>query len=478
MQAMVQINRRTLLAGLAAPFVHTPSRTARRRINVVKFMTDDHGAWALGAYGCTEMRTPNLDALAAAGARFDRAYACTPVCSPSRLTYMTGRLPSTHGVQDWLMPPDSFGAGSRHWLRGHTTYAEVLASAGYTLGMCGKWHMGRDEEAQFGFSYWASVPGGGGSYKDPEFVKNGTRSRIPGFKTDIVGDCALEFLERQRGKSQPFYLLVPFYAPHTPYDFQPEEYRTPYARSGFSCFPRTEMHRSQNKGLASHHDNIESMRSYSALVTAADANVGRVLRRLEEMGVRGDTLVIFTADQGYNTGHHGVWGKGNGTWPFNMYEESVRVPLIWNHPGRIRAGQLVRPLVSSYDFFPSILEYLGVRAKPDARRVGASYAGLLLGGPPPPRGRLYFEYSYVRAVRTENLKLIVRTKEWPGEFYDLEVDPGETANLINHPARQEQIASLRADLERFFAGAGAPPLDQWRSTTSQQLQTYESVGLQ
>src|SRR5262249_52948430 len=127
--------------------------------------------WATGAYGCADMQTPHIDALAKGGARFTRAYACTPVCSPSRMTYMTGKLPSTHTVQDWLRPVDSFGPTTRRWLQGHTPYSGILARSGYTLGMCGKWHMGDDDKAQFGFTYWASVPGGGGTYRDPEFVK-------------------------------------------------------------------------------------------------------------------------------------------------------------------------------------------------------------------------------------------------------------------------------------------------------------------
>jgi arylsulfatase A-like enzyme len=201
--------------------------------------------------------------------------------------------------------------------------------------------------------------------------------------------------------------------------------------------------------------------------------VGRILARLEELGLRGDTLVVFTADQGWNAGHHGVWGKGNGTWPFNMYEESIRVPLIWNQPGRIPGGQVLKPMVSAYDFFPTILEYLGVTAPRDPKRVGRSYAGFLRGQAPRDwRNRLYFEYAHARALHTENLKYVERTKEWPSELFDLEADPGETRNVIEEPAYREQLKALRADLAEFFQRAGAPPLEQWRSTTIQELTVY------
>ncbi len=464
------VTRRRFLSGaVAAPFLARPTQAAAGP-NAVIFMTDDHGAWALGSYGCAEMHTPNLDRLAAGGARFTRAYAATPVCSPSRMTYLTGRLPSTHGVQDWLRPVDSFGPKTRRWLAGHPTWSEILARDGYHLGMCGKWHMGEDEKAQAGFSFWATVPGGGGTYRDPEFVKNGARARLEGFKTDLVGDAAIEFLDQARGR--PFCLLVPFYAPHTPFDFQPDPYRHPYDEARFSCFPNADLHPWANPGLKSHHRNPRSQHSYSALITGVDANVGRIERRLHELGLRDNTLVVFTADQGWNAGHHGFWGKGNGTWPFNMHEESIRVPMIWNHPGRIAAGQVLAPLISSYDFFPTILDYLGVAAPADPTRPGHSYARLLRGPTGPWRDRLYFEYAFVRAVRTERLKYIERTEEWPSELYDLDADPGETRNLVDHPALRSRRDELRADLHRFFDTLGAPPLAGWRSTTRQELTVY------
>lgn len=465
------ISRRSFLA--AAPFVRSAAARPNARLNVVMIMTDDHGAWATGTYGCGEMHTPNIDALAAGGAKFTRAFACTPVCSPSRVTYLTGAIPSRHGVQDWLIPEDSYGPTTRNWYAGLTPYSEILANNGYTLGMCGKWHMGRDDHAQAGFSYWATVPGGGGPYRDTTFVINGETRAMPGYKTDIVADCALDFLSRQKAEN-PFYLLVPFYAPHTPYNYQPDEYRKGYEGSKFSCFPRTPMNPWQNRDLAGMHNDIKSMHAYSALVAGVDHNVGRILRRLEEMGVRDNTLVIFTADQGWNAGHHGVWGKGNGTVPFNMYEESLRVPMIWNHPGAIRAGQTLNPMISSYDYFPTILDYLGIGA-PAGKRPGRSYAGFLRGARPQWRNRLYFEYEYVRGIRTENLKYIERTKEWPSELFDLESDPGETRNALNDPRHKKQLEALRVELKTFFQQNGAPPIEDWRTTTKQNLTKYQPV---
>jgi len=461
-------SRREFLA-LAAAAPAAVQAAATQRPNVVMFMTDDHGAWATGAYGCREILTPHIDALAKGGARFSNAFASTPVCSPSRMTWLTGTLPSTHGVQDYLVPEDSFGPTARPWLEGHLTYSEVLARNGYQLGLCGKWHMGNDDRAQAGFSYWASVPGGAGPYRDPAFVHNGKPETIHKFKTDAVGDFAIDFLNQQKA-GQPFYLLVPFYAPHTPYDYQPDEYRKPYLDSAFSCFPDVPQSPWQNENLKRMHGKREPKLAYSALISGVDANVGRVVRRLEELGVRDNTLVIFTADQGWNAGHHGVWGKGNGTQPFNMYEESLRVPLIWNHPGRIAPGQVLPALVSSYDYFPTILDYLDIKAPPpEPRRVGRSYKPFLQGKSLAWRTRLFFEYAYVRALRTSNLKFIERADGWPSEFYDLEADPGEARNVIDDPVYAKQVRELRRELDGYFQKIGAPPIAEWRKTTAQTL---------
>src|SRR5581483_7781133 len=283
---MLKTTRRQLLTTVAgarcATLAGSPGGT---RPNVVMFMTDDHGAWATGASGCGEIHTPNVDHLAAEGAQFTRAFACTPVCSPSRVTYLTGAIPSRHGLQDWLLPEDSYGPTTRRWYQGLTPYSEILARNGYTLGMCGKWHMGEDDRAQAGFSYWATVPGGGGPYWNAEFVKNRAPVKNTGFKTDAMTDYALEFLERQKG---PFYLLMPFYAPHTPYDSQPEQDRKWYQNSDFICFPNTPMHPWQT-GKPVHHGNRDSKLAYSALISGVDRSVGRILKRLEELRLRENT---------------------------------------------------------------------------------------------------------------------------------------------------------------------------------------------
>ncbi|MCP5117971.1 MAG: sulfatase-like hydrolase/transferase [bacterium] len=462
---MSTLNRRSFLGAAAA--AGAAAQTQRDPVNVVFFMTDDHGAWATGAYGCDEMHTPRIDELASSGTLFSRAFACTPVCSPSRATYYTGKLPSHHGVQDFLMGDDTHGPKSHRFLEGHTTFAEVLKSRGYATGLIGKWHLGEDTTPQSGYDYWCTAPRGGGRSKDLEFTENGRSVTGTGYKTDFIGSRAADFIERNRNR--PFCLTVPFFAPHTPYDYQPEKYRRPYRDASFSCFPEPPQHPQRRGRHDRHWANREAKIGYSALVTAVDANVGRVMDRLEELGVAGNTVVIFTADHGYNCGHHGFWGKGNGTLPFNMYEESIQVPLIWYQPGTVPAGLAPAPMVSSYDFFPTLLDHLGIQAEPDRQRVGRSYAAFLRGEQPDWPTELYYEFAYVRSIRTRNYKLVERTEGWGDEFFDLEADPGEQINRIGAPRYQEHVAALRRRLHQFFDEAGAPPLADWRSTTRQNL---------
>ncbi len=470
------LSRRELLtAGAAAPLVLRAAATTP--LNVVFILTDDHGAWALNSYGCADIHTPNLDRLAAGGARFTRAFACTPVCSASRATYLTGRLPSHTGVQDWLLTDDCVGPTAKDFLAGQTTLADLFHRRGYATGVAGKWHLGHDDRAHAGFDSWSVVPGGGGTFRDAVFIRNGVRTPTRGFKDDFTADYAIEFIEANRAR--PFFLYLPFFSPHIPYDFQPEADRAWYADSKFPCLPDEPIHPWHSRTLGGQpfptlkdFNNPKSKLGYSALVTAMDRNVGRVVARLEKLCLRDNTLVVFSADQGHCCGHHGIWGKGNSTWPFNMYDTSLHVPLIWNLPGRIRAGQVLDPMVSAYDLFPTLAEYAGLDVYKDSKRVGRSYAGFLRGEAPAWRNELYFEYEYVRGVRTENLKYIERTREWPSELFDLETDAEERRSVLDDPRHRKQVAELRSRLHGFFQGVGAPPIEEWRGTTTQHLPEY------
>ena len=443
--------------------VQTP---AKPRLNVVLIMTDDHGAWSLGCYGNTQAHTPNIDALAASGMRFTNAFAAAAVCSPSRMTYMTGKMPCQHGVQDYIVAAESRGDRRRRFLDGQTTYSELLAKQGYSLGMFGKWHMGDDTQPQKGFRAWFAIAGA--PYRDPAFFRDGEEVQLPGYKTDLITDEALRFIEANKDK--PFFAKVSFNAPHTPYNFQPEEYRRPYLNSTFPAFPQEAPHPNQIRVYRQHLGKVETRLSYMALVRGVDQNTGRIVRALDRFGLRKNTLVIFCADQGFNCGHHGVWGKGNGTLPFNLYEETIRIPFIWNLHGTIPAAESAA-MVSTYDFMPTLLDFVGAPPPEDRSLPGRSFAGLLRkGGQAEWRSdRVFVEYAYARGIRTRRFKYVRKGDGHPDEFYDLAADPLERRNLAREAKHTGAAARFRDELDTWFAQRGAPPIEDWRSTAKNVL---------
>ena len=437
--------------------------------NVVFVLTDDHGQWAMGCYGNRELRTPVLDGLASAGARLTRAFAATPVCSPSRATFFTGKIPSQHGIQDWIRD-ENVGNQATRFLDGQTAFTRLLADRGYRVGLNGKWHMGDSATPQQGFSWWFAMPTGGTpkTYQDAEMIWKGEQRVWPGYITDVITDKAIEFIEESR--RDPFFCFVGYNAPHTPYAGTPQKYLAMYRDSPLAAFPDEPLN-ALNTGLGrANHRRRESMMHYYGMITALDENVGRIVRQLEELKLRDNTLIVFAADQGFMCGHHGLWGKGNASWPFNMYEDSILMPMIWNHPGRIPPGRVVDAMVSTYDFAPTMLDYLGVR-----NDLGRSYAPLVEGRKTPWRNVVYGEYQYTRMVRNERWKYVRLSEGFPSELYDLKSDPGERRNLAGERAAAGRLRELGANLDRWFAARGCASPDSWKATR-QVLPTYKAQG--
>jgi arylsulfatase A-like enzyme len=442
---------------------------ARRPPNIVFVLTDDHGQWAMGCYGNREIQTPVLDGLAASGARLTRAFAATPVCSPSRATFLTGKMPCQHGIQDWIRD-ENVGGQAVRFLDGQTAFTQLLARAGYQVGLTGKWHMGDSRTPQQGFRFWFAMPTGGTpkTYQDAEMIWKGEQKVWPGYITEVITDKALEFIEQSR--RDPFFCFVSYNAPHTPYAGTPEKYLALYRDSLLKTFPDEPLN-PLNTGLGrANHGKRASMIHYYGMISAVDANVGRIVRKLEELGLRENTLIVFAGDQGFMCGHHGLWGKGNASWPFNMYEQSILMPMIWNHPGRIPSGRVVDAMVSTYDFGATVLDYAGVPGE-----EGNSYAPLLEGKRKTWRNVVYGEYQYTRMIRTERWKYVRRTEGFPSELYDLHADPGERQNLVNEPGEAKRVRELGSDLDRWFAGRGCAAPDAWKSTR-QVLPTYKAQG--
>jgi len=304
-----------------------------KRTNVIFVLTDDQGPWAAGCYGNPEIRTPNIDRLAETGVRMTNFFCTSPVCSPARASLMTGRIPSQHGVHDWIcdrnMPPDP-----AQYIEGFTCYSDVLAANGYVCGLSGKWHLGDSMTPQHGFSHWFCHQKGGGPYNDAPMVRDGEAVNVPGYITEAITDDAVEFIRKNRDGA--FGLLVGYTAPHSPWDGHPQEIVDSYDDCPFESCPQEPAHPWATRLTKRCLGDREMLKGYFAAVTAMDLNVGRILATLDDLGLRESTLVVFGSDNGYSCGHHGFWGKGNATFPLNMYENSVKVPMIFSHCRRSR----------------------------------------------------------------------------------------------------------------------------------------------
>ena len=428
--------------------------------NIVFILTDDQGSWALGCAGNSEIRTPNLDRLAAGGVRFENFFCTSPVCSPARASIMTGRIPSQHGVHDWIrdktewwLPGAKRSTRPVAYLEGQTCYTDILATNGYTCGFSGKWHLGDSMNPPHGFSHWFCHPKGSGRYNDMEMIRDGQVVRTFGYVTDLITDDALAFLDDQAAAGGPFYLSVHYTAPHSPWvNEHPQEIVHSYDDCPFATCPQEAPHQWAGNLTRQCLGDRESLKGYFAAVTAMDANVGRILDKIEQTGRRENTLVVFMGDNGFSCGHHGFWGKGNGTFPMNMYDNSVKVPAIFSHPGCLPAGKVTEAMVSQYDVLPTLLEYLPMPAVDDPALPGKSFLPVLTAQADQARADVvvYDEYGPVRMIRTHQWKYVHRYPAGPHELYDLVIDPDERANLIDEKSRRPVVDELRARLQSWF----------------------------
>ena len=352
------------------------------------------------------------------------------------------------------MPPTA-----ARYLDGLTCYTDVLAANAYTVGLSGKWHLGDSMTPQRGFSHWFAMPMGGSQYNDAEMIRDGVVDVQPGYLTDVITDDALRFIETN--KDQPFYLSVHYNAPHTPFTGHPQDIVDSYDDCPFKTCPQEALHPWARPDSRNHMGNRESLKGYFAAITAMDVNVGRILERLEHLGLRENTLIIFSSDNGYSCGHHGFWHKGNGTFPLNMYENSVKVPFIMSQPVRIPQARVTEAMVSQYDFMPALLDYLGLEIPEDSMRPGQSFLPALLGETNDAQEAvvIFDEYGPVRMIRTPEWKYVHRYPYGPHELYDLVNDPDERKNLEAEKSKQGLVKEMRQQLASWFSRYVLPERD-------------------
>ena len=470
------VNRREFLrtsvccsAALVSPLFAASS--SRRRANIVLIMTDNHGAWTVGCYGNPDIKTPYIDRLAKQGLRFTEAFSSNAVCSPTRATYLTGLIPSQHGVHCYLSRDEAqMGANAYSTIEEFRTLPEILAEQGYTCGLVGKWHLGKNMHPQEGFSYWITMPHGGTrTFYNAEVIEGGKVRTEPGYLTDLWTKNATSFIEQN--KSRPFFLFLSYNGPYglgsslnKPARNRHAAY---YANKELPSFPREPMHPwlHNNKQFL---NNVHAMRRYACELSAIDDGVGEVMYTLKKLGLDEDTLVIFTADQGWAGGHHGIWGMGDHTRPLHAFDSTMHIPLIFRHLGFIPAGRQCNLMTSNYDLLPTVLSYLGLSGEiPDNPKLpGRDYSAILKGRRLEWDNVVFYEFENVRAIRTAEWKYVERYPDGPHELYNLKTDTGERFNLYGQPKQADIQKELRARLYQFFNCYADPKYDLWRGGRS------------
>ncbi|MBE7539209.1 MAG: sulfatase-like hydrolase/transferase [Opitutaceae bacterium] len=466
----MSIRTQLLIVVLAASFVATARECSAqtggaRRPNIVFVMTDDQATWSVGAYGNKQAVTPNIDRLAREGVLLRNAFVPSPVCSASRATFLTGLYGTEVGITDFLagsevaagfgLPPETL------------TWPEVLQQQGYVTGLSGKWHLGTQPQfhpTNQGFDWFFGYMGAVNVPMNPPLEQDGTVRTFQGPISDILTDHAIGFIEKNR--EHPFALLLHFREPHLKY--------TPMPEVDQEAYRGREVAGAKFPGL-DQQEVDQYTREYLVSVHAVDRNLGRLLKRLEELKLQDNTIVVFTSDHGYMIGQHGLHTKGNAWWMFpgiphntkrpNMFEETIRIPFIVRWPGHIPAGSQASEPFSSVDNFATVLGLMGVPVPSGSRQHGADFSPRLRGGEVTWRDAMFGQYdlisgglAHMRMIRTSRWKLVRHYLSLElDELYDLQNDPGEQYNLYR-PGRAGgradglDIPSVKQELqERLYA---------------------------
>ena len=420
------------------------------RPNIVFVLVDDLRWDALGCTGHPAARTPHIDRIAREGVRFRNAFVTTPLCSPARGSFLTGRYVHAHGVTG-----NGDNAALSHQL---VTFPRLLHEAGYETGYVGKWHMGTDDSPRPGFDQWVSFAGQG-RYDNPPLNINGERVQTEGYMTDLLSGHSVDFLRRKREK--PFCLYVghkAIHGPFTPAERHKNDYSGPITRAAnakddLNGKPAlTRLLDGKPVTVPGGGSPDELIRNQMRCMNAVDDSVGAILKALEETRQLDNTLVLFTSDNGYFWGEHGL---GDKRW---AYEESIRIPMLARLPSRIAAGSVLSEDVLNIDVAPTMLDLAGVRIPANVQ--GRSMLPLL--GTRQPRWRESFLIEYFEE------KNFLRTPSWQGvrtpawkyvryaglegmdELYHLESDPLEMRNLIGEPGAKATLEKLKKELARLL----------------------------
>ena len=463
-----------LLAGIA--LAETP---LNMRPNIVMIVVDDMRFDEFAMAGHPFLETPQIDLMAEEGVSFTRAYTVTPLCSPNRASLLTGQYPSRHGVLD-----NTSRSNLSHRLE---LFPELLQSAGYSTAHIGKWHMGNDPSPRPGYDYWVSYSGHG-KLIDPELYEEGKIAKVYGYMTDILTEKAVRFIHDSA--SRPFFLYVGHKAVHPeasqrndgsadlsvkrefiPAKRHKDRYKNAEVKA-LDKYPVTKDFNPLNESLTIREKlkrsderwnswinsgfSEDTIRARAEMMLSVDESLGKIVRALQEMAVLDNTLIIFTSDNGYFYGEHGLTIERR--YP---YEEAIKVPLIIRKPKTqytAKTSAITDTLVSSVDLAPTILEYANIAIP--ASIQGHSFHSLLEEGQKPMREAVFIEHFAhenpftwtakvdYKALISGQYKLIKWTqydKEY--ELYNLEEDPRELNNLAKQDAYKKRLADMLDQLK-------------------------------
>jgi arylsulfatase A-like enzyme len=443
-----------LLLGCSAAFGEVPPRP-----NIIFILADDLGYTDVACYGSKYYETPNIDRLAAEGMRFTDGYACGPNCQPTRAALLSGQYGPRTGVYtvgninrfNWQSRPLRPVENVTRLPMDKVTIANALKQAGYATGMFGKWHLGNDPEHHPSKRGFDEAIASSGLHFD---FRTDPKTEYPQgqYLADFLTDHAVDFIERHQ--SEPFFLYLPHFGVHSPHQAKKELVK-----------------RFKKKPAAGgHHDP-----KYAAMIASVDESVGRIMEKLDELGLSENTLVIFSADNGGVGGYQragldkeGITdnaplkgGKGM------LYEGGVRVPYVFRWKSKIEPGQTnVTPIIS-VDLYPTLVEIADADLPADYTLDGTSYAGLLMGeSPSAERNPLYWHFpgylgagaenwrtKPVSTIRDGDWKLMEWLEDGRMELYNLAADIGEQKNLVE--SQPEKARQLQAKMLAWRSSVGA-----------------------
>lgn len=438
--------------------------------NLLVIMTDDQGRWSIGEYD-ERILTPNIDYLAREGVRFDQAISPTPVCSPARASFFTGKTASQHGVHDFLSDDDS---STDDWLKDEKLISEILSENGYKVGLFGKWHATTQSwKPVRGFDRWLSYDERQTDWINQyqhsgtvHFSRDGSAVTHTGVQARFISEEVVRFMDD--AGNTPFAAFVNFVEPHFPFAGLPErlvQHYRPIARRIVSAGDVSSFSPSAAVPPAV-SDHVEKLAQYLAAVSLVDEQVGRLFDALMGRDLLESTVIVFTSDHGHLTGQYGLYGKGNATVPQNFYQESIDIPLIFFGPAdRITPGQVRQEFVNLYDVFPTMLELIGAaKALADYEGPGMSLMRLLKGERVQRfRDFQIAEMGNARMVHDGRWKLIRYYKR------DINLLPDEIWFDLTHPLGERRPSPVPSDAQQRVLREA---MDQFFET----YETQESSG--